>query len=376
MTLQGTKMEEATNRPIFVVGSPRSGTSVLTWCLGQHENILAVDESTGLGDLALAIAACHERKMGLQPGSLWTALSVPREEFFTAFGKTLNELIQRHRIDLEKKRWEQVFTPNNPPHSFPIKGATYYSKTRWVDGTPLYSFYIYGLHKLFPNARFIHIVRDVTSVVRSLLNFHRLGGVKLVSDVEQAYELWCSAVRACVLAEQAYGPEVLFRLRYLDLVNQPEPCLRGLLDFLGERYDDACLVPLQEKINSSNVPADFQIGDATRDPDIIRQAMQLQAEMETIPQASEPSPAAASELEATFYERARQGANQLLKIQARAERLAKEVKRKRAFIQQLRASHRRYNLWRLLGYKSSLLLSCVSYLTDGMNLLDWFPVAM
>src|ERR1041384_604519 len=69
-------MQEQINKPIFVVGSPRSGTSILTWCLGQHPNIFPVNESTGLGALALALAVCYQTKIGLGPDSLWAAMNV------------------------------------------------------------------------------------------------------------------------------------------------------------------------------------------------------------------------------------------------------------------------------------------------------------
>jgi hypothetical protein len=298
--------------------------------------------------------------MGLGPDSLWSALNVRSEEFFAAFGDTANDFIQRHRLDLERKRWEHVFAADLSPHDFPAEIATYASKTRWVDGTPLYSFHICGLRKLFANAVFIHIVRDVTSVVRSMLNFHRLAGVRFVANEEQAYNKWFHAVSACLLAEQAYGPKVVFRLRYLDLVNRPEATMEALLNFLGEPYATECLTPLEEKINSSNVPADFELGDPTSDPAIVNRALRLHAEIETTPQASEPSRAAANEMETAFYQQAHGRAQRLAKAQARAERLAGEIKRKRAFIKELRASRWRHKLRRLLfGHRVILALATV-----------------
>ena len=108
-------MQNTINKPIFIVGSPRSGTSILTWCLGQHPNIFPVDESTGIGELALALAVCYQTKMGLGPDSLWSAMNLQRGEFIAAFGQTVNELIQRHKIDLERKWWKETFAPNVPP---------------------------------------------------------------------------------------------------------------------------------------------------------------------------------------------------------------------------------------------------------------------
>src|SRR5207249_10868777 len=135
------------------------------------------------------------------------------------------------------------------------------SKSRWVDGTPEYSLHICGLRKLFPGALFIHIVRDVDSVVRSLLNFDRLGEGSLVANEQEAYNYWLRTVSSCLLAERAYGPRVVLRLRHSDLVNEPEAAFRSLLNFLGEPYTPECLEPLAQRINSSNVPADFDGSD-------------------------------------------------------------------------------------------------------------------
>jgi Sulfotransferase family len=360
-------MHKELNKPIFVVGSPRSGTSVLTWCLAQHPNIFSIDESTGIGDLAVALTTCHERKMGLGPDSLWSAMKVQRDEFFAAFGQTINELILRHKVDLEERKWEETFAPDSPPCRFPRDKAVNRSKTRWVDGTPLYSSYIYGLRKLFPDALFIHIIRDVTSAVRSMLNFHRLTGVKMVDSEQQAYDKWFRMVRACLLAEDAYGPNVVFRLPYAQLTDQPEVAMRALLNFLDEAYMPQCLTPLQKKINSSNVPPDFRL-TAPHSDRIIQRATQLHAKILTNPQTSEPSLAAAAKLEAEFF---CQKGTELEEVKARVERLVEEIKRKRAFIQELRASPRRHKLRRLLlGYKSTNLFSCAAYLADALDFAD------
>ena len=299
-------MQNKINKPIFVVGSPRSGTSVLTWCLGQHPNIVALPESGWMGDVAIDLAIRYQIGSARGIRSILSAMDIQSDEFFASFGQTVNDLILRHRKDLERKR--RVVSPPGA-HRAPSFSKMSHSKSqpraRWVDGTPEYSFYICGLRKLFPKARFIHIVRDVPSVVRSMLNFHRIAGNRLVANEEQAYDYWLRAVSACLKAEQAYGPRVVFRLRYSDLVDAPETAMRSVLKFVGERYVAASLTPLQERINSSKVPADFKIGDPETDSVLVERATQLSTEMTETPQPSEPSPAAAEEMEAAFYERAR-----------------------------------------------------------------------
>src|SRR5437870_10284890 len=220
-------MQNKINKPIFVVGSPRSGTSILTWCLGQHPNIVPLPESGWMGDFAIDLAIRYQIGAARGDRSVLSAMDIQSDEFFASFGQTINDLILRHRKDLERKRC--LVSPPGA-HRAPRPSKTSNSKSqpraRWVDGTPEYSFYICGLRKLFPKARFIHIVRDVSSVVRSMLNFDRLGAGKLVANEQEAYTYWLRTVNSCSLAERAYGPNVVFRLRYSDLVNTPEHALQ------------------------------------------------------------------------------------------------------------------------------------------------------
>jgi Sulfotransferase family len=282
-------MQRNINKPIFIVGSPRSGTSVLTWCLGQHPNIFPVPESNWMGDFAVNVAIGYQSGAARGDCTILSAMDIREDELFAVFGETINDLILRHRKDLERKRQQaqDTSTASEP-------------KGRWVDGTPEYSFHICGLRKLFPDALFVHILRDVRAVVQSMLNFHRVAGIQWISNEEKAYKHWLRSVRACIKAEQAYGPRVVYRIRYADLIDNPESAMRSLLDFLGEPYCAKCLQPLAERINSSNVPADFKADDPATDQAVIEKATRLCATATETPQRSEASPAAAEEMEAAF----------------------------------------------------------------------------
>gem|GEM_PF-1410157 len=291
-TKEPAVMESSPAKPIFIVGSPRSGTSVLAWCLGQHPNIFPVPESNWMGEFAVNAAAGY--RVGAARGnlSILSAMEITPAAFFANFGQAIDELILGHRSLLEEKR--------KLDRSSKRKHAAFGPKTRWVDGTPEYSFHIYGLRKLFPTAVFIHLVRDVDSVIRSLLNFHRVSGAHLVANEEEAYSYWLRTVKACVTAEQAYGPQVVRRLLYSTLINKPESAIQSLLSFVGEPYSSACLEPLGERINSSNVPPDFKSDDPATDPGIIEEARRLWTEIEQTEQSRDPAAAAADELETAF----------------------------------------------------------------------------
>jgi len=290
---------ERINKPIFVLGSPRSGTSILTWCLGQHPNIIPQEESNWLGSFAIHAASGYQRGSARGAHGQLSAIGVGREEFLALFGQTINELILSHRKQFQMQRAQLGL--DVPP--FTISRSPNEPKSRWVDGTPEYSFYICGLRKLFPEALFVHLVRDVTAVVRSLLNFFPDGRNRLVANEQVAYEYWLRRVTACVEAEQAYGPKVVYRMRYSDIVEQPESAVTSLLGFLGEPYAPECLEPLAERINSANVPADFNARDLATDPAVVAQARELSDHLQSSPQPREASVTVAEKLEAEFSQR-------------------------------------------------------------------------
>src|SRR5436309_6408380 len=298
-------MQRSVNKPIFVVGSPRSGTSILTWCLGQHPNIFPVPESSWMGNFAINVAMAYQVGAARGDRSILSGMDIHEDELFFTFGQSINDLILSHRKDLEKKRQSKGKLAGLKGRWFQGTNAASEPKGRWVDGTPEYSLFICGLRKLFPDAVFVHIFRDVRAVVRSMLNFHRVAGTHLVPNEEEAYKYWLRTVRACIKAEQAYGPTVVYRIRYAELIDTPESAMRSLLDFLGEPYTASCLEPLAQRINSSNVPPDFKVDDAATDPAVVKKATRLWAEIEENPQAASASRAAADEMDAAFAERVR-----------------------------------------------------------------------
>ncbi len=363
------EMEDGINKPIFVVGSPRSGTSVLTLCLGKHPNIIALEESGWMGDLAIDLAIHYQTGTARGDYSLLSSMDVTKAEFFSLFGQNINDLILRHRVDLDRRRWQHAAGPSAVMGPKTKSQLTLNPKARWVDATPEYSMHICGLRKLFPQALFIHIFRDVTSVVRSMLHFHHVSGQSLVTDVQEAYRYWLRTVANCLLAEQAYGSNVVFRIRHSDLADAPEATLQSIFRFLGEPFAPECLEPLKQRINSSNVPADFEIDVCETDPSLVEQATQLCRRVEESPQPLEASLGAIEAIEAAFdkrvefvatlpreYRRTQEliaGLQQVIaelqkenqQITTRVERLAAEVKKKRTIIQHLRGQRQRRK-WR------------------------------
>jgi len=253
-----------------------------------------------MGDFAANLACAHQIGSARGDLSILSAMDIRDDEFFAAFGRSINDLVVGHRRHLEINRENRDSPSKANPRWLEATRMTAGPKTRWVDGTPEYSLHIYGLRKLFPEARFVHVFRDVGAVVSSMVNFHRATGIQLVANEEDAYKYWLRTVKACLKAEEAYGPHVVYRMRYTALVEHPESALRSLLDFLGEPYSAKCLEPLSQRINSSNVPPDFKSDDPATDPAIVKEARRLSSETEQACQPSAQSSEAADELGAEF----------------------------------------------------------------------------
>ncbi len=293
-------MDNHIARPIFVVGAPRSGTSILTWALGQHPNILPTEEAPGLGPFAVAVGGYYIIGSGRGARSQLSAMGVGRDEFYTAFGDAIDRLTLGHRAELE--RLSEAAARDRPAQineRFAVSRGAHEPKRRWVDGTPESSFYIGGLNRLFPEAKFVHILRDVRQVAASMLGFRHDDGSSLVQTAEEACDYWLRATQACLLARRALGPEKVYRLDYASLAANPESALRGVCRFLGEEFASACVEPLAERINSSHLENGDALAAVARAPNLDA-ALALGKHLREVDAAGAVEPSARAEFEALF----------------------------------------------------------------------------
>jgi hypothetical protein len=244
--------------------------------LGQHPNILLQEESVWSGIFAYFLHGCYLIGSARGDRSQLSAMGITGEVLFAAVGNAITAVIQSHRGQFEALSVEAARrAPEGINEAFSLSRNASEPKQRWVDGTPENSFYIPALRRMFPGARFIHIVRDVDSVVRSLLKFFDDQGQRVVSNEAEAYTYWLRTVSASIAAEEAYGSEVVLRIRYQDLVHSPERTLRRCFAFLEEPFSPHCVEPLSTRINSSRVPTDFDPFDSSTDPDVRQTAREL-----------------------------------------------------------------------------------------------------
>lgn len=190
--------------PIFVVGTMRSGSTLLRLILDSHDNI-AIGEETGFAGAIAATRAIPNWRYG--------------GEWFTRLGWTEDEL---------DERLHDFYRPMFERH------AARQGKKRWGDKTPFHSWHVPDLARIFPDAVFVAIVRHPAAVVSSLMKrFHY--------SVEQAAAYWESTNLEVLRRGGELGDDRFALLRYEDVVGNAEPVLRELLAWLGEPWTDAVL---------------------------------------------------------------------------------------------------------------------------------------
>jgi hypothetical protein len=109
------------------------------------------------------------------------------------------------------------------------------------DKNPAYSLFIHRIHKLFPEAKIIHITRDYRDNYLSLIkvNFE-------VPIVPLVIYRWKFAYRRMRKLKKRC-PELIYSVKYEDLVSDPELQFRDICKFLGIDYDPSVMSFYQKK---------------------------------------------------------------------------------------------------------------------------------
>jgi hypothetical protein len=234
--------------PVFLVGMPRSGTKLLRDLLNNHSQIaIAPNESHFIPHFYSNL----ERYGDLQDRSNFA-------RFFRDFGETVFfRLVTKQRSFIDEQSWYdavQVWTYAGVVEAFYRSYATTQHKTIWGDKTPFYLLILPLLRKLFPEARFVHIIRDARDYALSL----KKGWGK---NVLRSSQRWHDAVAKCRHDGAALKDDYL-EVRYEQLVDEPASVLRNVCSFLS--------VPYEETMTTLKQPADKRGGDAKGSMDILK----------------------------------------------------------------------------------------------------------
>lgn len=221
---------------VFVVGCPRSGTTLLKRILDAHPDLAITPETHW-------IPRCSRRSIGVSQDGRITA---DLYDYLRSYRKFAN--LRLDPVDVDR-----LFA-----HSPPLGYADFVSrifdlygqrsgKKLVGDKTPGYARHIGLLHELWPQAKFVHLIRDGRDVCLSVQDWKRtarnVGQYRIWSqDRVSTIALWWEQL---VLQARCDGAELrgslYYELHYEDLLAEPEATCRDLCTFLGIDYAPSML---------------------------------------------------------------------------------------------------------------------------------------
>lgn len=202
---------------LFIVGVPRSGTTLLRLMCDAHPDlsippemsfIPAVTDLRGRGDKLRG--AFLDAVTGM---ATWQDANIERAEFEDALGEF------------------EPFTVAEGVRAFYRIYARRFGKSRWGDKTPAYCLHMDRIEKLLPEARFVHIIRDGRDVALSLRGLWFSPG----DSIEELANLW----RSWIMTARRLGRRRrhYMEVRYEELIEDAPGVLRRVCDFVELPYD-------------------------------------------------------------------------------------------------------------------------------------------
>lgn len=214
------------NRPFFIVGSGRSGTTLLRLVLASHSRISIPPETWFLLDLVdhlplldpLTPDQVDEAVRLMTSHYRWPDLEIPDEELARrarALGVPTVRAIADIVYDIHAQR----------------EGCP-----RWGDKTPTYVRIVPEIARLYPDALFIHLIRDGHDVALSM-HSRKWKGRWLAWNTKE----WIEAIDLMRRHRRTLPAERLLEVKYEDLVLDTEAVTRRICAFLREEFEPEML---------------------------------------------------------------------------------------------------------------------------------------
>lgn len=216
--------------PIFIVGANRSGTTLLRLLLNAHSRIAIPDELIYFDAHLAGVPVEQWRNPGLS------------SEAYEAF---VNHFLHEHCRpfdELDKGQLKEEILTGRPDFRRPYRlaleaWARHYGKERWGEKTPGNLFYADVILDMFPEARFLYVVRDPRAGVASMQE------VSFFPDdlIFNALSRRKHDTKGRALLERHVPSAQRMTVRYEDLVREPAPKTRSICHFLEEPFEPQML---------------------------------------------------------------------------------------------------------------------------------------
>jgi Tfp pilus assembly protein PilF len=212
--LPRAQAREDVAQPIFILGFPRSGTTLVEQTLSAHPRIAAGDELPFVNEITAAMVRVLNSPMSY-PEALAELWMGDRRE-------GLDELRDYYLAGVRRLG---IVEP----------GAAWLT-----DKMPLNEMHLGLIALMFPHSPLIHVLRHPLDVVLSTFSNHLTHGYYCSYALESAARHY---VLVMELVEHYRGQMMLRYLpvRYEDIVDEQEASTRRILDFIGEEFDERCI---------------------------------------------------------------------------------------------------------------------------------------
>jgi hypothetical protein len=238
--------------PVFVVGCSRSGTTLVQTILDSHPHLSVLYEADFLVDIPLGLRS----SMANAPKALTLAEAHPSFRADTSFRADSFDA----RIARAACRELGITDAAGAMRVLAAPQALAQGKRRWGNKTPKALLHIAELALVYPDAQFIHVIRDGRDSASSQARLsHR-------SLVEGAL-LWRTGMRTGRRAGSRLGPDRYLEIRLEELLSSPERQIREMCAFLGEDFDQSLLhfdTTARERIPPSHIPIHPRLGEPPR----------------------------------------------------------------------------------------------------------------
>ena len=243
-------MNRSKNGPIFIVGAPRSGTTLL-----QRMLRCPIPESPPPQEnhiLSFHFIKTQQRFVIMRDKS---NLRKVLQEMYRISPDFLDTDFYGMRFDIDELTEEfhaqgYVTIPAVISGIF-RKNAHGEGKYRWLDKTPYYILQLPKIREMFPDSQIIHIIRDGRDCTLSMIV--RKHDLK-VYNVYHAAKLWQQYVEAGQEWGSKAGPEVYLEFRYEDLLAAPVATVRKVCAFLCEPFSDSVINFQKSKDKKTKTP--------------------------------------------------------------------------------------------------------------------------
>jgi hypothetical protein len=216
------------DRPVIIGGCPRSGTTLLRTMLHCHPE-LAIPRET-----RFVVEAWQRRR---KFGDLREAAN--RRRLAHWIFKREKTDANRLGLDSEEAIERLVAAPPTLGSMLAmcfVMFAEKQHKPRWGDKRPMYAARMTAIWDLFPNAQFLHVVRDPRACIASLRKLGWYDG-----HIAPMAELWERSLNAVDPWRRKLAPDQLLDVKYEDLVLEPEATVRRVAAFAGLAADEVAV---------------------------------------------------------------------------------------------------------------------------------------